>query len=102
MLAMLTKNPALEISDKESDTLARSLKNVMDQYQLKPNPRTMAWVQLAATSAAIYGPRIAVIAASRKFSRPTAAAAATVAATPPNAAAASAPLGTIDFSGAAK
>jgi hypothetical protein len=69
MLAAVTKNPLWEISDKESKTLAEALKNIMAFHSISISPQYLAYFQLLAAVATIYGPRLAIIMAANKAER---------------------------------
>lgn len=69
MLAAVTKNPLLEISEKEAKSLAESLKNVMLYHSINISPSTMAYIQLLGVCFAVYGPRVAMILAAKKAER---------------------------------
>jgi hypothetical protein len=63
----LLRTPALEISEPESEQLAIAIGDIMALYSLTPNPKVMAWLQLAGVAGAIYVPRGAAIYASMKM-----------------------------------
>jgi hypothetical protein len=62
---------------------------VMKYHSINISPGTLAWIQLAGVSAAVYGPRVAIAMAARKAAKPE------KAATPGPVA----PLGGMDFVG---
>lgn len=68
ILVVVTKDDLFELSDDEIRSLAEALSNVQDQYDLRLDPKTQAWLELAGIGAAIYGPRIAakVLMSARK------------------------------------
>jgi len=53
--------PEIAISEKESFALAKSIKELSAQYDLSINPKAAASLQLLATVAIIYGPRVVMI-----------------------------------------
>jgi len=68
VLVVVTKDDLFELTDDEIKSLAEALANVQDQYDLRLDPKTQAWLELAGIGAAIYGPRIAtkVLMSARK------------------------------------
>jgi hypothetical protein len=64
--ALFLKNPTVAISTDEAKKLALAVKNLSKHYNLTISPVIMAWMQLAAVSATIYGPRIAINVAAKK------------------------------------
>lgn len=66
MFAMVTKCPEFVISEDAAKKLAISLQAVMAQYKITINPKAMAFAQLLATAAAIYGPIMIKIAVRKK------------------------------------
>jgi hypothetical protein len=66
MVAMLTKQPHMNISEKESVILAKGIREVLARYNFAPNPTAAAWLQLGLGCAMIYTPRVLIIAAERK------------------------------------
>lgn len=59
-LATFTKVEEFEIDQQESDMLAGSIANVMEQFDIQPDPKIAAIVGLVGTAGLIYGPRIAL------------------------------------------
>jgi hypothetical protein len=57
-LASYTKFDAMQLAKEESDALAASIVNVMDQFDFAPDPRFTAVAGLVTTAATIYGPRM--------------------------------------------
>jgi TRAP-type uncharacterized transport system fused permease subunit len=89
LAALALKNPLLEISKDEAEKLATAMIGVMKYHSINVSPGTLAWIQLAGVSAAVYGPRVAIAMATRKAAKPEKATA-----TGPVA-----PLGGVDFTG---
>lgn len=69
MAALVLKAPALVISATEAQQLAAALRNLSQYYNVVPNPKIMAWFQLLAVCAAVYGPRVAMMAMQAKRAR---------------------------------
>lgn len=57
-LANLMQFKGMELEKAESDALASSIANVMEQFDFAPDPRFTAIAGLVTTGATIYGPRI--------------------------------------------
>ena len=57
-LANITKFDGMNLDKSESDALANSLANVMEQFDYVPDPKFTAVAGLVVTSATIYGPRV--------------------------------------------
>jgi hypothetical protein len=57
-IAAIAKAPELEIDKDESDLLANATANVLDQFDLKPDPRAEAIVGLIIAASTVYGPRV--------------------------------------------
>jgi len=57
-IAKFTECKHFELEKKESDNLAGALVNVMEQFDITPDPKWTAVTGLITTSAMIYGPRI--------------------------------------------
>lgn len=57
-LASVTKVHELAIDEGEGRSLAMSLANVLDQYDITPDPKVTAMVGLIFTAGTIYGPRV--------------------------------------------
>lgn len=67
------KTGLLCIEPDQAEELTNSVLAVMDQYKIKPNPRTIAWANLAGCVAVIYTPKVlafrTMIAEKRKKER---------------------------------
>lgn len=61
MLALITKNPIWNITEKEATSLASALLDVMAYHQISINPATLAYIKLIGAIAAIHGSRVMVI-----------------------------------------
>lgn len=57
-MAEMTKTPELVLTETEANTLATSTANVMDQFDITPDPKIQAVVGLLMTAGMIYGPRL--------------------------------------------
>lgn len=62
--AKLTGQQLLLIDEKEAYALAEAIANVAKQYDIQVNPRVAAGLQLAATAAMIYAPRLLLMKAA--------------------------------------
>lgn len=56
-IASMTKITELEIDNAESDALATSLANVLEHFDIAPDPKVQAIIGLVTTAGMIYGPR---------------------------------------------
>lgn len=56
----------MEITDQEADSMASAITDVLAQYKIKLNPKVVAWSNLAGICAAVYAPKIIMIAAHNK------------------------------------
>lgn len=65
-IAGFTKSPEMQLDDTESKALSESIVNVMDQFDMSPDPRIVAVGGLIATASTIYGPRMYMIRERRK------------------------------------
>lgn len=78
MLAMMTGINEMQITDMEATMLAASLADVAKEFDMQPNGKAVAVVQLLGTVAILYLPRIAMVkqkaAASKQHARDRAAA----------------------------
>lgn len=66
ILANLTKNPLLNISQKEAESLALAIKNLLVFHKISLSPSTVAYIQFIGACLAIYGPRLMIIVAAKK------------------------------------
>lgn len=60
-LAAATKTPELALEDEESRALATATANVLNEFDITPDPKIQAIVGLIATAGMIYGPRVVLI-----------------------------------------
>jgi hypothetical protein len=49
------------IDESEAEYLAKATANVLDQFDLKPDPKTQAIVGLVIAAGTVYGPRVYMI-----------------------------------------
>jgi hypothetical protein len=59
--ATVTRTPELVLDGTEAEAMAKSIAEVAKHYPTNIDPKLMAWVNLSATSAMIYGPRLWLI-----------------------------------------
>src|SRR5579864_3275057 len=57
-IASLTKFDEFALSDTEANTLSKSIVNVMQEFDIAPDPRLVAVTGLITTAGMIYGPRM--------------------------------------------
>jgi len=60
-LAGVTENPELVIDQDEGLLLANATANVLEQFDLKPDPKTQAIIGLLMAAGTVYGPRAFMI-----------------------------------------
>lgn len=56
----------LEITQDQSESLVNAIMDVMEQYKIKPNPKMVAWANLAGVVAMVYAPKIWIYSQVRK------------------------------------
>lgn len=88
MLALLLRQPMLNLDAEEATQLAKAVKEVLKYHKVNVSPQAMAYMQLAACAATIYGPKVAVIVMQQNAQRRQQAARQPVAAVTPEASAA--------------
>lgn len=74
MLAGFTSVPELEIEPAEAEKMASAVKGVLDQYDIKPSEKSLAWTNLATASAMVYGTRVFAYRMRKTTERPAKAA----------------------------
>lgn len=57
-LAVVSRTPELMLEKDESDMLAKALANVLEQFDIAPDPKTQALIGLVTTAGVIYAPRV--------------------------------------------
>lgn len=57
-IANVSKSPEFEIDKTESDLLANATVNVLQQFDIRPDPRAEAIFGLLVACGTVYGPRI--------------------------------------------
>jgi len=67
--AGITDNPELAIDEDEARMLANAGANVLEQFDLKPDPKTQAIVGLVIAAGTVYGPRAYMISARKAQAR---------------------------------
>jgi hypothetical protein len=60
-IAAVSKTPELAIDEDEGRMLAAATANVMEEFDLKPDPKTQAIVGLVIAAGTVYGPRMVAI-----------------------------------------
>lgn len=60
-VAGVTNTPELMIDENEAEYLARSTANVLEQFDMKPDPKIQAIVGLIIAAGTVYGPRAYMI-----------------------------------------
>jgi len=68
-VANMAKCPELELSDSESKNLAAATAKVLEQFDMKPDPRITAVVGLITTAGTVYVPRYYLITKRREKER---------------------------------
>lgn len=56
----------LEITQDQSESLVNAFMDVMEQYKIKPNPKMVAWANLAGVVAMVYAPKVWIYSQVRK------------------------------------
>ena len=69
-IALFTHSPIWQITDTEAEALGGAVSDVMSLYDVTISPHVVAWMNLAACCATIYGPRIAASVYLAKQSKP--------------------------------
>lgn len=65
-LASATKTPELKLEDEEAEALAKSTAVVLEEFDIRPDPKIEAIIGLVTTAGMIYGPRVYLIAERKK------------------------------------
>ncbi len=60
-VAGISKTPELVIDNAESDLLAGATVNLLDQFDITPDPKTQAAIALVVAAGTVYGPRVVAI-----------------------------------------
>lgn len=68
-LASVTKTPELVLEEDEAKSLAMASANVLEQFDITPDPRVTAVLGLVTTCGMIYGPRVYLIRERKKEER---------------------------------
>lgn len=70
MGAAIVKRPELALDEAEAKSLADAIRGVSEHYDLVVDPKTAAWGNLGLAVAAVYGPRLFAMAATRRAAKP--------------------------------
>lgn len=65
-IASATKTPELKLEDEEAEALAKSTAVVLEEFDIRPDPKIEAIIGLVTTAGMIYGPRVYLIAERKK------------------------------------
>lgn len=68
-LAGATKTPELALEPQEAEALAQATAKVLEEFDVRPNPKVEAIISLGVVAGSIYGPRMYLIADRRKKER---------------------------------
>lgn len=68
-LSSATKTPELKLEDEEAEALAKSTAMVLEEFDIRPDPKIEAIVGLVTTAGMIYGPRVYLITERKKRER---------------------------------
>jgi hypothetical protein len=68
-IAAATKTPEMSLDKEESDLLANATVNVLEQFDIRPDPKTEAIFGLIVAAGTVYGPRAYSIQARRARER---------------------------------
>lgn len=65
-IASATRTPELKLEDEEAEALAKSTAVVLEEFDIRPDPKIEAVIGLVTTAGMIYGPRMYLIAERKK------------------------------------
>ena len=68
-LASATKTPELKLEDEEAEALAKSTAVVLEEFDIRPDPKIEAIIGLVTTAGMIYGPRVYLITERKRRER---------------------------------
>lgn len=68
-LASATRTPELKLEDEEAEALAKSTAVVLEEFDIRPDPKIEAVIGLVTTAGMIYGPRVYLITERKKMER---------------------------------
>lgn len=68
-LASATRTPELRLEDEEAEALAKSTAVVLEEFDIRPDPKIEAIIGLVTTAGMIYGPRVYLITERKKRER---------------------------------
>lgn len=65
-IASATKTPELSLDESEAESLAKATANVLEQFDIRPDPKIEAVVGLVTTASVIYGSKYYMIRQRKK------------------------------------
>jgi hypothetical protein len=65
-IAAATKTPEMVLQDAEASNLAAATANVLEEFDIRPDPKIEAVIGLVTAASMIYGPRIYLITERKK------------------------------------
>ena len=65
-ISSVTKTPELKLDDQEAEALAKSTAAVLEEFDIRPDPKIEAIIGLITTAGMIYGPRVYMISERKK------------------------------------
>lgn len=68
-IATATKTPEMVLDDQEASLLANATANVLEQFDIRPDPKIEAIIGLIMAAGSIYGPRLYLINERKKASK---------------------------------
>lgn len=68
-IASATKTPELALAEDEATTLARASARVLEEFDIRPDPKIEAVIGLVIASASVYGPKVYFIRERLKVER---------------------------------
>jgi len=60
-IAGVTKTPELELDDDDAKTLSKAVSNVLEEFDIRPDPKAQAVVGMIVACGMVYGPKLALI-----------------------------------------
>lgn len=70
LLATLTNQPMIAITDTEGEALANAVADIIEEYQLSVSKRAILWGNLIGACGIIYGPKVMIAMKSREAKAP--------------------------------
>lgn len=68
-VATVSKTPELKLEDDEAELLAKSTAVVLDEFDVRPDPRVEAIIGLVTAAGSIYAPRVYLIRERKKLEK---------------------------------